>query len=518
LRRIACLEYGRLAVPTWLDRLLSRRNKNGRKGGDMADDKRTEVYYRLARSIVRITGQVTTDFDPKTSEERESATCDIEVGVEADPRLDWRCRLPMGSKFMKDKQFELSFTADGRLKSSSATVSGAGAAIIEAGVRVVGFLGATALAAVAKQKPSEKARTFDQVLEVEQDDLFRRREAYRKAITGLQDELAANAERVAASPGAVGLLTEGRVVQGTLERVRSEAAQVEAQVDAWRHSRFPSSTEEHEFTVGTDALPQLSSATPEAEFDIGELAPGLRSAATQLGVVVARVVEVEEDALNFTPEDLVDESGIWFRTARPTNLAVYEREPGGTGAFKLRSVTPAWVVDSDSRLGFLRFDSGIFDKQTGALGFGDTGALTSLSSTDESPAKQLSAALAAAPGQIQESIQQAVAVSEGLAKLRAAGAEKRLADIERRRKLLEAEIAEKGVLATRAQREKLEELKVRAEVAEAEKKLAPEPPPAVSPNKELEAQLTRAKLELELRQAEVEMEWLQRESAELKPG
>ena len=97
-----------------------------REGEALADDKLTEVYYRLARSVVRITGSITHDFDPKTSKPRSSATSDIEVDVEAEPRLDWRCRFPMGSSFMKDKQFALAFADDGRLSSSTGTVTGAG--------------------------------------------------------------------------------------------------------------------------------------------------------------------------------------------------------------------------------------------------------------------------------------------------------------------------------------------------------------------------------------------------------
>jgi len=483
-------------------------------GGDgiVGDDKKTEVYYRLARSVVRISGEVTEDYDPKTSEPRTLATSDIEVGVEADSRLAWRCQLPMGQQFMKDKQFDLALTADGRLASSSVTVAGAGTAVLEAGLRVGTFLGSALLGArglVQEEKPEK--RTFDQTLEAENESLYKRREAYRTAITALQDKLAEHGSRVAASPATSGVSVEGSIIRGTLERVRAEAEQVQLEVDAWRRTRFPTSTDEHDFTVGTDSLPQLEAATPTATFELAKLPAALRDAAEQLGVVVARVGEAEEDALNFTPEDLEDESGIWFRNARRTNLALYERELGSPDQFKLRSITPAWVVDSDSRLGFLRFDSGLFDKQTGTLEFGDTGALTRLASSDDSPARQLATALSAAPAQVKESVEQAGAVVEGLSKLRSAGADRRLADLKRRKDTVDAEIAEKGVLATRAQREELDRLKAEIDVTDARKKLVPEPEKPPSPNKEIEERIARARLELELKQAEVEMEWLRRE-------
>jgi hypothetical protein len=262
--------------------------------------------------------------------------------------------------------------------------------------------------------------------------------------------------------------------------------------------------------VGTDELPPLDSPVPAATFDLTNLGATLREAAEQLGVVVARVREVEEDELNYAPEDLKDESGIWFRTARPLSLAVYERRPGSNDEFRLDSVTPVWVVDSDSRLGFLRFDSGIFDKQVGAVEFGDGGALSGLTSGGESAGRHLSTALSSVPGQIKESVEQAATVVEGLTKLRAAAAERRLADLKRRKEIIDAEIAEKGALATRAQREELERLNAKIDLVEAEKKLAPDPVTPPSPNQELEERLARTTLELELKQAEFQMEWMRR--------
>jgi hypothetical protein len=112
---------------------------------------------------------------------------------------------------------------------------------------------------------------------------------------------------------------------------------------------------------------------------------------------------------------------------------------------------------------------------------------------------------------LKESVEQAGAVVEGLAKLCSAGAERRLAELKRRKDSIDAEIAEKGALATRAQREELDRLKAEIDIADARKKLAPEPEKPAPPNKELEERIARATLELELRRAEVEMEWLKYE-------
>jgi hypothetical protein len=487
-----------------------RHRDRGRRGELVANEKQTEVYYRLARSMVTISGTVTHDFDPKTSKPRSSATSDIAIGPQADAREDWRFRLPMGKEFMKSKDFELAFTPDGRLTSSSATVSGAGAKLIEAGVRVAGFLGATALALAKTPPPAggPPAETFDETLAHDNQSLFDRREAYRRAITELQDALVRNAESVATDPSVPGRLAQGGAVFGTLERLRLEAAEIEAQVDALKHTRFPTVSEPHEFRVGTDALPRLATAEPAHAFAISDLPPALRQAATTLGVVVARVGDATEAQANFTDEDRKNDEGIWYRIARPTSLAIYDRQPGEDGPFTLRSVTPEWVIDDLSLLGYVGFNSGIFDKQTGTVDFDDTGALSKIGVSSESAAGQLSAALAAAPGQLKESFDQAVAVVDSYGKLRAAGAERQLADIDRRRKILEADIAEKGVLATKAQRAELEQLDVEVKLAEDRKKLAIEPPAPPSPNKELEDQLARTKLELELKKAQIEIDSL----------
>ncbi len=480
------------------------------------------ISYRLPLSVVKITGVVTSGVRPEDSLDFAEATSDVKLAVEADPRPEWQRHISVEKSFGADKEFELELTADGRLTSSSGTSAGAGSAMIEAGIRIGTFVGAQLVAALASPAPTaslrvsedrqRKGTSFEETLKSEQLDLHTRREAYRSAIVALQSKIAAYGTRVATDPTASGALLEGTVLRTTLDRVRTEAAAVEAEVDAWRRSRFPTSSKDYAFQLGTDELPKLTVAKETAPFTLGDLAPPLREAAERLGVVVARVDEPAEPAEVELPEESEDD-GIRYRVPCRTSLAVYERPLGETTEFKLRSVTPAWVLDRKSQLGFLNFDSWLFSKNTSKLEFGDTGAPSKVTVDRESAARQLSTALAAAPGQIKESVDQASAVTEGIAKLRAGGAERRLADLERRKKLVDAEIAEKGALATRAQREELERLNLQIEVADAQSKLAPEPAAQPSPNKELEDRIERAKLELELRQAEFGTDLLSRLSS-----
>jgi hypothetical protein len=341
------------------------------------------------------------------------------------------------------------------------------------------------------------------VMKAENEQLYNRREAYRRTITDLQDRLAAHGAAIAANPSVSRTFAEGRVLEATLERVRAEAEAVEAEVDGWRKARFPSSSQTHELSIATDELPNIGTATRTLECNVSELPEPLRMSAELLGLIVVRVGDLDEDVFNHTPEDLRDESGIWFRMPRRMTLALYDRALASSGSFTLRRLIPAWVVDARSRLNFLRVDSGFLGSEKGLLEFGASGSLVGLSKSSESTARRVAEAISAAPAQIKESVSAAAEVSDLVDKLRTAGASRRLADIKRRKEILEAEIAEKGVLATRAQREKLEELKVQAEVSEVEEKLAPAQPP--SPNKELEAQIARAKLERDLKKLEVEL-------------
>ena len=479
----------------------------------MSDDNAETIPYRLALSVVRISGTITNDFSPQTSRPRTSASSDIEIFVEADPRPAWEQRLSLQSSFAKDRDFDLKLTPDGRLTSSSGTVTGGGGALLEAGIKVGAFIGSTMIGLAAKgfavtarrtAKPAD-GKTLEETLADENPALHELRESYRSSIVALQKKMAAHGAAVAgASEVGLAKLVEGAAVRGTLERVRAEAAEVEAEVDAWRRSRFPSTSEERSFEIPSDDLPVLAAAEPSHEFDLAKLPAPLRNAAEQLGVIVAEVRQHHSPAAARAQDEWADD-GIWFRATRPASLAIYERPLGSEADFKLRSVTPSPVIDSKSELSFLCFDSGLFEKRSGGVEFGDSGAVSHVTRASESAARQISAALSAAPGEIKESVEQANAVSEGIAKLRSSAAANRLADLKRQKETIDAEIAEKGALATRAQREKLDRLNADVALAEAEKKLAPAPTPPPAPNKAREEKLARAELDLELRRVETEM-------------
>lgn len=507
----------------WLSKLLGHGDAVSAVS-DVSDDIVDKIPYRLPLSVVNIAGTITSDFDPRTSKPRTSASSDIHVSVEADPRTSWEQHLSMASSFAKDMDFDLKLTPDGRLTSSSGTVTGAGGALLEAGIKVGTFIGSTMIgltskgvafagAAIPKDMRLD-APSFDDTLEAEEKPLYELREAYRTAIVALQNRIAANGERVAKSsePGS-GKLNDGSVLHGALELVRAEAAEVEAQVDAWRRSRFPSTSHERSVAIATDELPVLDSAQPSHRFDLAQLPAALRDTVQHLGVVVAEVRDPGQQIANpvVASDTAKAQNGIWFRATRLANLAIYERPLGSEEDFKIRVVTPTTVIDSKSDLDFVALDSSLFEKRAATMEFGDSGALSHVTRTTESAARQLSAALSTAPEAIKGAVEQAGAISSEIAKLQSDAATRRLAELNRRKETIDAEIAEKGALATRAQREALNALNAQVELAEAEHKLISLPAAVPPANRDLEDRLARAKLDIQVRQAEAEL-------ARLAPG
>lgn len=479
----------------------------------MSDDKGNEVYYRLARSAVRISGTVTSDVDPRTTTDRRRVDGDISLEVQADSRIDWRCKLPIDGKTFKDKDLALELTDDGRLVSSEATTTGVGAALVEAGVRTVSLVGSFVFGGLGgllrPEAPEPPPKSIEDVYEEEQATAAQRRRTYRASLDKLQRKLAEYGAGMADDPNPAAKLGGLRALQAALERIRAEATMIDVEFQAWRSARFPSSTEQHEFLVGTDELPNRANAPMNANLDVATLSQTQQDAARTLGIVVARVAEVDEDRFNHTTDDLQMAKGLWFRTARPVQLAVYEATEPPDGNSPPTNFTRTvlgwhWLVDKDSRMGFVRFDSGFFGKSKGKVGFGAAGTLTHLNLSEQAPAGRIAAALGGVGGQIKESLEQAEKISESLATARGRGADRRLADLKRQKELLQADIELKGALVTREDRGELERLGLEAKLLEARKDLVPEPEPAADRNKELKAELERTKLEVALMKLQVQ--------------
>jgi hypothetical protein len=454
-------------------------------GRPVANDKQTEIYYRLARSVVRISGTVVEDVDPSTAQPRRIIASKVAVGVEADPRLAWRCKLPTHGSFWKDRQSGLTLAEDGRLVGSTGIVTGRGGAAVVAGIRVAALVGSFALrlagvpVGIGRDRGEAKSGSVEAAYADEHADDAARRELFRSTIAALQDAVVNEASRVPEVEDPAPIVAKVRELRSVLAAVREEAALLEQQFDSWRAARFPVRREAHAYALGTDELPQYDTAADCLELGVATLPAALQAAVASLGLIVVRIGDPEEGAPNFTSEDLKQQSGIWFRTARPVMLAVYEHvldaqeDTEKPATFRLNRLARLWVVDSGSTLGFLRYESGVFGKHAAGLRFGPGGALTSISSASSAPVGAVVGAAGDAGAAIRQSVAQAAEISAGLGEFATGGAEDRLAELNRRRETLDADISYKGALATSAQRGELERVKAEADLIEARRSLGP---------------------------------------------
>lgn len=445
----------------------------------MGSSKQTEIYYRLARSVVRVSGSVVTDVDPGTIKPRRVITSKITVGVEADPRPAWHCKLPMQASFWKDRQFALTLAEDGRLVGSTGNVTGRGGAAVVAGIRVAALVGSFALRfagvplGIGGDRGESDSGSVEAVYANERPEDAARREKFRSIIAAMQDAIANESSRAPEVENPAEIVGKVGELRKVLAAVREEAALLEQQFDSWRAARFPVHRQEHAYALGTDELPQIDSAPDYRELDVATLPAALQAAVTSLGLVVMRIGDREDHARDSKPEDLKQEPGIWFRMARSVTLAVYERAADSKGnleqspTFRLARLVRLPVVDSISALGFLRYESGVFGKHAAGLRFGPGGGLTSISSASSAAVGALTGAAGEAGAAIRESVVQAAEVSERLDDIASSDAEERLADLKRRRETLDADIAYKGALATSAQRMELERVKAEADLIEA---------------------------------------------------
>ncbi|MFL5911275.1 MAG: hypothetical protein ACJ768_11965 [Gaiellaceae bacterium] len=454
----------------------------------MATDLPKGLHYRLPRSTLVIAGSVTHSHDPLTKEERFEATSDITLGVEADAEDDVGLyTVDLSDDGWHDREIDLRLAPDGRLVGSSTTTTGVGGQIVEAGIRLVSTAAAAAITVarfgaaaplmfaardeVLGGGDGQQPRTLDEAYAAEYPELAERRSALRESILALQKTLAETAEAAAAGSDQKrrSALRDVGLVEIALESLRSEASVLETHFDAWRSQRIGAVTQQHSFKLLTTDLRELPDGRKDAPEELPISAEDLGKEAAE----VARVLDVALLAVpsqqnNHTSPDDPDGGrfGIFYREPRQLRIAIYdttEAPDQDPRNFALRTVKELWVLDSESEVRYVDFGSGFMNKDAVKVDFGDSGALSELSSTKTATAGQVAAALSAAPGQVQGSIDAVVKTAQSLGTLRSLGAQQRLDDLKRQQDTLEADIAVKGALASRDQQVELARIKAEAD-------------------------------------------------------
>jgi hypothetical protein len=391
------------------------------------------LHYRAARTVVNISGTVTvrTLDDGRKGAERVG---DVTVATEADPHRE--LELVIEDQFGRDHEFELKLAADARLTGAGYATTGVGTQILEAGLRLATIAAKLAPAALMGLIPEEVAReelAVESVLEKEKRDLFERRKRFRTVVGDLQSAVADESADAAAKGSEPDALQRLRTLQRALALARAEAALLETQFDKWRASRFPDWTQKLVYAIGTDELPRRELVEQELVLADGENRGDVREAAQNLGIVVARIESESQ------PTRSPDKTAIWYRYPRRVQLATFAQDAESEGGvYRLRDLTHAWIVDSQSEWRDVPIRSGLFKEHGATVEFGDAGTLTHLTNK-EVGAGAVAKALIGAGSEVEESLDEAAKIR---AALQPADATLTVLQDQVMRKELEARLAE----------------------------------------------------------------------------
>jgi hypothetical protein len=492
------------------------------------EEQPNRLHYRAGRSVVTVSGSVTTVESTLEGAPPSSpvTTSKVDLLLEADPRLE--LLLKSDESFWNDKKFDLKFAGDGRLISTSSVEAGSGAAILEAGVRIATFaagvavrLAAFGASAVQDGKPRGSATAEHSIADEAYAKAYPaaagRRQALKASLGSLVDSLARASDALATSmdPSALyAARARCRAIQEALEAVRKEAAVTESVFDAWLATTQTTSTTDYTFVLRTlDLLTDTNDADVLKYATADDIQESQRALAQALNVIVT----LDHDPLrppagDSLPDDLPLE-GFYVRVPRPVVISAYETTDdrgASPRTFHRKSRRRLWVIDEHSDLDFIGSHAHLFDKHTATLSFGDSGSLTKVGIDETSQAKGVAGGLSAGVAQVKATLDDTVKVFDDLSKLRSGAASDRLTALKQEKEELEAKIAQKGLLATAADREKLAVLKEKADEASTLKQLTADAEVARQAQElsSLKDKLAKAKAQLELEKTEADLEKL----------
>lgn len=412
------------------------------------DDGKLVVEYRLARSVVKIAGTVTSQQVGDSV--AATRTGEVTLAVEADPNVD-PLRIELDTAFAKEHEFELKLAADGRLAGVGSTATGQGAAVVLAGVRVAAMVARAAwklapfgLAAKAEDG-EEKA---DPGLPPEEAALVERAASYAALVDSLEAALTRLAEQIAGGDDVANALERIKAVQAALAAARDQASTVSAQLVALREELYPEHVQTLTYALPTDLLPAIGDQAPEtlASKDIELKGQLVAEIARTLGTVVAIVGDNADDG--HSPPD-EDPSAVAYRQPRRVRLAVYEgigeAASGGLdelpAKFRRKTLMDAWVIDSQSSYGELPIRTTRWGQHKLTAEFGDAGTLVHLTNKDVSAAGELAKVATGAAGEVSTAVTDVDAIAKAFAKPQAPDAEMTALKAKVEKAKLDAELA-----------------------------------------------------------------------------
>lgn len=396
--------------------------------------------YFLPRTVVRIAGRRTETADELAAEPAVELAGAVECVEQADP--DCPLWITVDGTFFRDREGSIAFTSDRRLTSLSTTSTGTAGRFTAGAIRFV----TSAVAAVAAARPSFAGRAAtvfegdkkDPVEEQYAEDCPQAaadRTEIRAAVVTVRKALVRAATD---TPQAGDHAKALREVQSAMKLLTDLQDKAEQHFAAWRESKKTVHTQDLAYEVPILSLPK----THEVEANLGDLKPELLDDCWEpferLGVFVAVASDPHEtpDA----PDAGTTSTGFYFRSPRAVWLSVYER-PAGSAEVRLVERRRQLVFDASCDTGFVSCDSGAWRKKSVSIELDAGSAVARITTSAEGGAGAAGDALAGVVDQAVKGLADAEAITKSLDTVRDRDIDRRIAQLEKRRKLVEAEVA-----------------------------------------------------------------------------
>ena len=429
-----------------------------------------EVSYHLTRTIVRVTAVITTKRNLATGELESSGTADLEVLTEADPAAV--ARLELDENKLSDTSVDLKFATDGRLLSAESEVKGRIGEIIRGGVQILTSIASIAVAVVGGS--ADRVKSDDPIQDAyaaAHPDAAAARSRLRAAASSLLGSLSAAAAALAATEedeARKALLEKIKGVETTLKTVRAEQELIEQHFSAWKTTAEGAVVETKTFDLEIGDLPRVQDSLP-AEWDV-QARPQSMDAADLFERAKIIVVALDDTRRPEPHADLSPAPAIYYRHPRRVELGIYVCNEKETPVLTKR--VPALVFDRYSRVATFPLGKSVFATKSASVVIGSHGSLDTLSNATTSPVAEVTGVLKELPGDVVGALEKANKIVEHERTLSTARLDRRLNELEKEKKLLEAQIAEAGLSATRTYKVELEKIKAQIDVAKNKKELA----------------------------------------------
>jgi hypothetical protein len=399
---------------------------------------RQSFEYFLPRTVVRFSGRRTETVD----ELAQGPVISLEAAVECVERADpeWPLRIALDGTFLRDREGSIGFTADRRLTSLSATTTGAAGRLASGAIRFV----TSTVAATAAALPSFAGRVATNITPPSDpvEDQYAT-DCPQASVDRAEIRAAVVANRQAIVLAATGAAQAGNAVamrrlvaaSKVLTELQDKAA---AHFAAWRESKKSVHTQDLAFEVPILALPGAEEVNAGLDALTEELLGDCWEPFDKLGVFAA--VESDPREPTDSPAPGVTSPGFYFRSPRTVWLSIYERPAGATDV-RLVERRRQLVYDASCATEYVSCDTGAWSKKSVSAELDAGSALSRITTSSQGGAGAAGDALAGAVDQVVKGLTDAETITRSLDTLRDRGVDRRIAELEKRRKLLAAQVA-----------------------------------------------------------------------------